>query len=216
MPVLLKKVGQAKDSEAVLLRLVDLIITIERRTTYLSLLIESTPALDTLIILATRSPWIISFLSSHPVLLDELMHPVTLYAPPKKDALELEMDTRMAKIDPHDLEYLLEELNIFRQVNTLRVAAADVSGDYPLMKVSDHLTYIAETVLSRVLRISWQIVATKYGVPRIWQGTGLTIAGLPLWHTARWGAGNGVQVRPGPGVFVPRRARLYRRRGSVH
>jgi [glutamine synthetase] adenylyltransferase / [glutamine synthetase]-adenylyl-L-tyrosine phosphorylase len=180
VPVLLKKVGQAKDSEAVLLRLVDLIITIERRTTYLSLLIESTPALDTLIILATRSPWIISFLSSHPVLLDELMHPVTLYAPPKKDALELEMDTRMAKIDPHDLEYLLEELNIFRQVNTLRVAAADVSGDYPLMKVSDHLTYIAETVLSRVLRISWQIVATKYGVPPDLAGDGIDHCGFAI------------------------------------
>ncbi|MCA1785299.1 MAG: bifunctional [glutamate--ammonia ligase]-adenylyl-L-tyrosine phosphorylase/[glutamate--ammonia-ligase] adenylyltransferase, partial [Desulfobacteraceae bacterium] len=108
VPVLLKKVGQAKDSEAVLVRLMDLIITIERRTTYLSLLIESTAALDTLITLATRSPWIISFLSSHPVLLDELMHPDTLYDPPKKDALETEMAARMAKIDDHDLEFLLE------------------------------------------------------------------------------------------------------------
>jgi [glutamine synthetase] adenylyltransferase / [glutamine synthetase]-adenylyl-L-tyrosine phosphorylase len=165
VPVLIKKVGKTKDSEAVLVRLVDLIITIERRTTYLSLLIENTQALDTLITLAEKSPWIISFLSSHPVLLDELLHPAALYAPPKKEALEREMAARMAKIDPHDLEYLLEELNIFRQVNTLRVAAADVSGDYPLMKVSDHLTYIAETVLARVLHISWHIVSTKYGVP---------------------------------------------------
>jgi [glutamine synthetase] adenylyltransferase / [glutamine synthetase]-adenylyl-L-tyrosine phosphorylase len=165
VPVLLKKVGQAKDSEAVLVRLVDLIITIERRTTYLSLLIENTQALDTLVILAAKSPWIISFLSSHPVLLDELLHPATLYAPPKKAALEREMAARMAKIDPHDLEYLLEELNVFRQVNTLRVAAADVSGDYPLMKVSDHLTYIAETVLAQVLQISWHIVTTRYGCP---------------------------------------------------
>jgi glutamate-ammonia-ligase adenylyltransferase len=165
VPLLLKKAGRAKDSDAVLVRLVDLIITIERRTTYLSLLIENTQALDTLITLAEKSPWIISFLASHPVLLDELLHPATLYALPKKPALEKEMAVRMAKIDPHDQEYLLEELNIFRQVNTLRVAAADVSGNYPLMKVSDHLTYIAETVLARVLRIAWHIVSTRYGVP---------------------------------------------------
>ena len=180
VPVLLKKVGQAKDSEAVLVRLVDLIITIERRTTYLSLLIENTQALDTLVTLAAKSTWIISFLSSHPVLLDELLHPATLYAPPKKAALEREMAARMAKIDPHDLEYLLEELNIFRQVNTLRVAAADVSGDYPLMKVSDHLTYIAETVLTRVLRISWHIVTSRYGCPPDLSGDGIDHCGFGI------------------------------------
>ena len=180
VPVLLKKVGQARESEAVLVRLVDLIITIERRTTYLSLLIENSQALDTLITLATKSPWIISFLASHPVLLDELMHPATLYAPPKKAALEKDMAVRMAKIDPHDLEYLLEELNIFRQVNTLRVAAADVSGNYPLMKVSDHLTYIAETVLAQVLGISWHIVATKYGVPPAPAGDGSDHCGFAI------------------------------------
>ncbi|MCA1786249.1 MAG: bifunctional [glutamate--ammonia ligase]-adenylyl-L-tyrosine phosphorylase/[glutamate--ammonia-ligase] adenylyltransferase, partial [Desulfobacteraceae bacterium] len=112
--------------------------------------------------------------------LDELMHPDTLYDPPKKDALETEMAARMAKIDDHDLEFLLEELNIFRQVNTLRVAAADVSGDYPLMKVSDHLTYIAETVLSQVLRTSWQIVATKYGVPPDLAGDGIDHCGFAI------------------------------------
>jgi glutamate-ammonia-ligase adenylyltransferase len=180
VPVLLRKAGQAKDSEAVLVRLVDLIITIERRTTYLSLLIENFQALDTLITLAEKSPWIITFLASHPVLLDELMHPASLYALPKKAALEKEMAVRMAKIDPHDQEYLLEELNIFRQVNTLRVAAADVSGNYPLMKVSDHLTYIAETVLTRILQIAWHIVSTRYGVPPHLTGNGIDDCGFAI------------------------------------
>jgi glutamate-ammonia-ligase adenylyltransferase len=94
------------------------------------------------------------------------MHPATLYAPPKRDALEQEMADRMKKIDPGDVEYLLEELCIFRQINTLRVAAADVSGNYPLMKVSDHLTYIAETVLAQVLKIAWDIMTRKYGIPQ--------------------------------------------------
>ncbi|MCF8074585.1 MAG: bifunctional [glutamate--ammonia ligase]-adenylyl-L-tyrosine phosphorylase/[glutamate--ammonia-ligase] adenylyltransferase [Desulfotignum sp.] len=180
VPVLLRKAGQAKDSEAVLVRLVDLIITIERRTTYLSLLIENFQALNTLITLAEKSPWIITFLASHPVLLDELMHPASLYALPKKAALEKEMAVRMAKIDPHDQEYLLEELNIFRQVNTLRVAAADVSGNYPLMKVSDHLTYIAETVLTRILQIAWHIVSTRYGFPPQLTGNGIDDCGFAI------------------------------------
>jgi glutamate-ammonia-ligase adenylyltransferase len=90
------------------------------------------------------------------------------------------MAVRMAKIDPHDQEYLLEELNIFRQVNTLRVAAADVSGNYPLMKVSDHLTYIAETVLTRILQIAWHIVSTRYGVPPHLTGNGIDDCGFAI------------------------------------
>jgi glutamate-ammonia-ligase adenylyltransferase len=166
MPMLVKKAGQEKEAQSILSKLIDLIITIERRTCYLSLLIENKGALDTLIVLAQKSPWIITFLSQHPVLLDELMHPATLYAPPKKAALEREMADRMKKISSGDVEYLLEELCIFRQINTLRVAAADVSGNYPLMKVSDHLTYIAETVLTQVLKIAWDIVTQKYGLPQ--------------------------------------------------
>jgi glutamate-ammonia-ligase adenylyltransferase len=165
IPVLVKKISEQEEPETILVKLIDLIITIERRTCYLSLLIENKGALETLITLARKSPWIITFLSNHPALLDELMHPATLYFPPGRQALEKEMEARMAAIPPGDMEFLLEELCIFRQVNTLRVAAADVSGNYPLMKVSDHLTYIAETVLDQVLRISWDIVTRKYGVP---------------------------------------------------
>ena len=166
IPVLVKKIGQQNDSDAVFVKLIDLIITIERRTCYLSLLLENERALETLITLAQKSPWIITFLSNHPALLDELMHPDTLYSPPDKQALEKEMEIRMATIPPGDLEFLLEELCIFRQVNYLRVSAADVSGNYPLMKVSDHLTYIAQTVLVQVLQISWNIVTQKYGIPQ--------------------------------------------------
>ncbi|MCK5837417.1 MAG: bifunctional [glutamate--ammonia ligase]-adenylyl-L-tyrosine phosphorylase/[glutamate--ammonia-ligase] adenylyltransferase, partial [Desulfobacula sp.] len=158
IPVMIKKIGEQDDPDTVLTKLIDLIITIERRTCYLSLLLENKGALKTLITLARKSPWITSFLSKHPASLDELMHPATLYSPPGKRALEKEMMIRMADIPPDDIEFLLEELCIFRQINMLRVSAADVSGNYPLMKVSDHLTYIAETVLAQVLQISWNIV----------------------------------------------------------
>jgi len=178
VPRLIKKVGEHPDAEEVMAKLIDLVATIERRTCYLSLLIENNRALDTLIVLARKSPWIISFLSRHPVLLDELMTPETLYSPPKRDMLEQEMESRMARFPKGDLEYLLEELNIFRQINTLRVAAADVSGNYPLMKVSDHLTWIAETILNQAVASSWQIVTEKYGYPEGMEGNGIEGCGF--------------------------------------
>ena len=178
LPHLIKKVGEHPDSDEVMAKLIDLVATIERRTCYLSLLIENKGALDNLIVLARKSPWIISFLSRHPVLLDELMDPVSLYSPPKRDMLELEMERSMARVPKGDLEHLLEELNIFRQINTLRVAAADVSGNFSLMKVSDHLTWIAEIILNQVVASSWQIVTEKYGYPKGMEGKGVEGCGF--------------------------------------
>ena len=165
VPVFIKKARDRNDSEVVFNRLIDLIITIERRTCYLSLLMENTEAINVLTMLAEKSPWIISFLSMHPVLLDELLDPRTLYIPPSRHDLKDDIKIRMDRTPCHDLEFQIEELCIFRQINTLRVAAADISGDYPLMKVSDHLTFIAETVLDKAIEISWKIISEKYGTP---------------------------------------------------
>ncbi|MBF0240930.1 MAG: bifunctional [glutamate--ammonia ligase]-adenylyl-L-tyrosine phosphorylase/[glutamate--ammonia-ligase] adenylyltransferase [Desulfamplus sp.] len=168
--VSIKSVGNenfALNPETVLKRLVDLIITIERRTCYLSLLIEKPQALDNLVNLAAKSPWVISFLSLYPALLDELLAPSTLYTPPNRSDMQRDIERRMAHIPVDDFEFQLEELCIFKQVMMLRVAAADLSGNYPLMKVSDRLTEIAETVMNKVLEISWKHTVKKYGVPSI-------------------------------------------------
>jgi len=191
IPLLVRKISEHSDPELILIKLIDLIITIERRTCYLSLLIENESALETLITLAKKSPWIITFLSNHPALLDELMHPATLYSPPNRDALEKEMKDRMAAIPKGDVEFILEELCVFRQVNMLRVAAADVSGNYPLMKVSDHLTYIAETVLTQVLQVSWDIVTQKYGLPENILSGGLDCCGFAI---AAYGKVGGLEM----------------------
>jgi len=166
VPVLLQKVAQCKNPNTVLIRLIELIITIESRACYISLLLENKGALDTLSVLAEKSPWIISFLSKHPALLDELLDTKTLYSPPAKKELQGLLERRVSKVPDNDIEFLLEELSLFKQTNTLRVAAADISKNYPLMKVSDKLTYIAETVLDEALKISWNIVVAKYGRPQ--------------------------------------------------
>jgi glutamate-ammonia-ligase adenylyltransferase len=180
VPLLVKIISKQEESDDILVKLIDLIVTIERRTCYLSLLVENKSALETLVIFARKSPWIINFLAGHPALLDELMQPETLYSPPKKEALEKEMAQRMSALPKGDVEVLLEELCVFRQVNMLRVAAADISGNYPLMKVSDHLTYIAETVLSQVLDICWQTVVKKYGVPQSIKRQGIEHCGFTI------------------------------------
>ncbi len=166
VPLLLQKVCQHGDGAAILGQLIELVITIERRTCYLSLLVENQVVLDTLIVLARKSPWIIAFVSRHPAVMDELLHPDTLYSPPDRKSLEREMAQRMAKSPEDDPEFLLGELNMFCQVNLLRVAAADVNGNFPLMEVSNHLSWIAQIILQQIFAIAWNIMVKKYGVPQ--------------------------------------------------
>ena len=74
------------DPDEVLHRLLDLVAAIARRTAYLSLLSENPVALSQLVRLCAASPWIAGYLEAYPSLLDELLDPRSLYAPPRRAA----------------------------------------------------------------------------------------------------------------------------------
>ncbi|MDP2643859.1 MAG: bifunctional [glutamate--ammonia ligase]-adenylyl-L-tyrosine phosphorylase/[glutamate--ammonia-ligase] adenylyltransferase [Desulfobacterales bacterium] len=165
IPLVLKEVSASEHPDMTLKRIFDLIKTIQRRTCYIALLLENASALTHMVKLADASPWIVSFLSRHPVLLDELLDPRSLYAPSTKDELRDKLHQRLAKVAADDLEYQLEELCIFKQTQTLHIAAADVSGALSLMRISDHLTWLAEVILEEVLDLSWDHLVKKHGRP---------------------------------------------------
>lgn len=165
IPLLLKEAGASKHPIPVLNRLLDLIMTIVRRTCYIALLVENPTALSHLVRLCDASPWIVTFLTRHPLLLDELLDPRTLYTPPDRIRLEHELRQRLAHMPPEDLEHQMDELRVFKQANTLRIAAADVTDALPLMKVSDHLVDIAELIIEKALELAWNHLVDKYGRP---------------------------------------------------
>ena len=165
MPRFLTEVGVCDHPLSTLHRIIDLVKTIERRTSYLALLLESPTALSHLVKLSSASPWIASFLARHPVLLDELLDPRTLYQPPPKSDMAAGLTHRLSAIALDDLEYQIEQLCIFKQINVLRVAAADVTGSLPLMRVSDYLSEIAETILSQVVDLAYNHLVSKHGIP---------------------------------------------------
>ena len=165
MPRVLEAAAASDDPETVLDRVLKILKSIQQRISYLSLLLEYPTALTHLIRLVGASPWIAAFLSRHPVLLDELLDPRTLYSPPGPDALRQGLSRQLATVPDDDPEYQIEALCIFRQINMLRVAASDITNVLPLMKVSDHLTWIAETILEKVVEISWNDLVARHGRP---------------------------------------------------
>nr|MBL0714437.1 bifunctional [glutamate--ammonia ligase]-adenylyl-L-tyrosine phosphorylase/[glutamate--ammonia-ligase] adenylyltransferase [Desulfobacterales bacterium] len=165
IPQMLQTAAEAGKPDQTVHRIVDILVSIGRRATYLALLAENPPVLRHLVQLAGASHFIATLIARRPVLLDELLDPRTLYAPPGRDELEAELRTLVTKTPPDDLEFLIESICIFRQVNTLRVAAADVTGALPLMRVSDHLSELAEVILQEVVGLAWTHLVAKHGQP---------------------------------------------------
>lgn len=170
MPLLLGAVGQGEQPDITLQRLLHLVETIARRSAYLALLVENPMALSQLVRLCGASPWIASQLAHSPLLLDELLDPRSLYAPPRRSALSNELRQRMLYVAPDDQEAQMDALRHFKQANTLRVAAADVMEAVPLMVVSDHLTELAEVLLEETLTLAWRHLVARHGHPACGEG----------------------------------------------
>ncbi|MFP4475966.1 MAG: bifunctional [glutamate--ammonia ligase]-adenylyl-L-tyrosine phosphorylase/[glutamate--ammonia-ligase] adenylyltransferase [Desulfatibacillaceae bacterium] len=165
VPMVAAEAAKTGQPAVVLGRMADIVEAVCQRTNYLALLQEEPQVLALLAGLCDATPLVSRQVASHPVLMDELVDPRMLYSPPDRDGLRRELASRMGRCPDGDLEVQMEDLRIFKQVNTLRVIAADVSGALPLMKVSDRLTWIAEAVLEQVLDLAWKHVSARFGKP---------------------------------------------------
>ncbi|MDU2732727.1 MAG: bifunctional [glutamate--ammonia ligase]-adenylyl-L-tyrosine phosphorylase/[glutamate--ammonia-ligase] adenylyltransferase, partial [Mixta calida] len=165
MPRLLNEACARVDADSTLRRLIPLLLGVVTRTTYLELLTESPGALKQLIRLVAASPMIASQLARYPLLLDELLDPATLYQPTATDAYRDELRQYLLRIPEEDEEQQLEALRQFKQVQQLRIAAADIAGTLPVMKVSDHLTWLAEAMIQAVVQQAWNMMVQRYGRP---------------------------------------------------
>ena len=166
MPHLLSDVCSRADAPVPLSRLTPLLSGIITRTTYLELLSEFPGALKHLISLCAASPMIASKLARYPLLLDELLDPNTLYQPTATDAYRDELRQYLLRVPEEDEEQQLEALRQFKQAQLLRVAAADIAGTLPVMKVSDHLTWLAEAIIDAVVHQAWVQMVARYGQPK--------------------------------------------------
>ncbi|MBL4711632.1 MAG: bifunctional [glutamate--ammonia ligase]-adenylyl-L-tyrosine phosphorylase/[glutamate--ammonia-ligase] adenylyltransferase, partial [Gammaproteobacteria bacterium] len=155
-----------KQSNKVFESLLQVIEKVCNRTVYLVLLVENKAVLEQLIKLAIASPWVVSQISRTPILLDELIDPERLYSPPTRENLQFELNQIMERIDVDDEEQRMDALRVFKHVNVLRVAAADLTKAIALMVVSDKLSEIAEVIINKAVALSWHTISQKYGVPK--------------------------------------------------
>lgn len=165
MPMVIGAVAQVDNSDSTLQRVIEIIEHVATRSVYMLLLIENPLALSQLVKLCELSSWVTRYISQHPLLLDDLLDPRSLYIAASKESLQQECFKKIAETDPTDEERNADVVRHFKQSNILRVAAADLANAVSLMRVSDHLSWIAEVVLDITLEQAWSYMVERHGRP---------------------------------------------------
>ncbi|HKT32954.1 MAG TPA: bifunctional [glutamate--ammonia ligase]-adenylyl-L-tyrosine phosphorylase/[glutamate--ammonia-ligase] adenylyltransferase [Gammaproteobacteria bacterium] len=166
MPRLLETAATASSPAETFRRLLRVIEAIGKRSAYLALLVERPTALQHLVRLAAGSGWLTDLVARSPLLLDELIDPRIFSEFPTQESLQRELETTFTDIPLDDLEAQMDALRQFQQAAVVRVAAVDLAGEAPLMKVSDFLTWIAEQVIRKALDIAWRHMRAHHGEPQ--------------------------------------------------
>ncbi|MDB5987394.1 MAG: bifunctional [glutamate--ammonia ligase]-adenylyl-L-tyrosine [Nevskia sp.] len=156
---------QQEDPDTALLRTLQVVGALAGRGTYLALLRDSATARAQLVRLSAASPWIADLLSQTPALLDTLLDARLATEAPQRAELQDTLTARAAGIGS-DIEEQMDLLRRYRQEMTLRIAAADLAGSLPLVKVSDRLTWLAEAIVAQALGFARTQLETQFG-PRL-------------------------------------------------
>lgn len=179
MPQLLRQVVSQQHPIYLLERILTVIRAVMSRTAYIELLAENPGAREQLCKLCAASPWVSEQLAQHPMLLDELIDPQQLYQLIGLQEYPAVLAEYLTRIPERDLERQMDALRQAKQALQLKIAAADISGALELMKVSDHLSYLAQAVIAEVVAMAWGQLTDKHGAPpsKSLQDTGFAVLG---------------------------------------
>lgn len=163
---LLQAAKNTSEPPQTVLRFLDLIEAVARRSAYLALLTEHPGALRRVAAVLSASPWAAKFLTQHPLLLDELMVERSCDLPSSwhEERHELETALTHATLDDGsaDIEKRLNILREFHQLWTFRLLAIDIAGRITVEKLADHLSALADVLLEVVLEQAWAKLPKKH------------------------------------------------------
>ena len=155
---------QAADSvsrSATLNRLLDFFDTIARRSAYLALLTEYPHTLARVIRMMAASDWAAKYLTRHPVLMDELLDDAILHTEPDWQAFAQECRQRLEAFDG-DTERQMDVLREQHHAQLFRLLAQDLDGVLGVERLADHLSALADVLISVTLEAVWQTLSGKH------------------------------------------------------
>jgi [glutamine synthetase] adenylyltransferase / [glutamine synthetase]-adenylyl-L-tyrosine phosphorylase len=150
---------------ATLGRLLDFFEAIARRSAYLSLLAEYPHTLDRVIRMINASGWAATFLTQHPILLDELLDDRGSGAD-DIPVLAASLDGQLAAA-AGDTERQLDILRETHHAQLFRLLALDLAGELSVERLADHLSALADAIVAATVKWAWRTIASRHReVPR--------------------------------------------------
>ncbi|EJN06407.1 bifunctional [glutamate--ammonia ligase]-adenylyl-L-tyrosine phosphorylase/[glutamate--ammonia-ligase] adenylyltransferase [Herbaspirillum sp. YR522] len=154
------------DHLAAFTRLLDFLDAIARRAAYLALLTEYPHALKRLVRMIGASGWAATYLTQHPILLDELLDDRNLKAASDWVAFAAHCQ-RQLDTAPGDTERQMDILRELHHTELFRLLAQDLEGDWSVEKLADELSALADILVDVTIKAVWQTIAQRHReVPR--------------------------------------------------
>ncbi len=142
-------------------RLLDFLEAIARRSSYLSLLTEYPHTLERVIDMMHASAWAATFLTQHPILLDELLDERIRNAVFDPVTLARDLDGQLAVYEG-DTERQLDILREVHHAQLFHLLAQDLAGDLTVEKLADYLSELADVIVAAVVHAAWKTVAKRH------------------------------------------------------
>jgi [glutamine synthetase] adenylyltransferase / [glutamine synthetase]-adenylyl-L-tyrosine phosphorylase len=161
VPRFIDEAAKTADPGTTLARCLEFIESVSRRAAYLALLQEHPQALERVATMLASSSWAASYLTRHPIVLDELLDARVLFAEPDLAAFSRSMRAAMAEHedDPET------QMNLMREVHhgeIFRLLAQDLAGELTVERLADYLSLAADIVLATTIDLAWKRVNNRH------------------------------------------------------
>ena len=146
--------------DAALKRLLTFLEAVASRSSYLALLTQSRAALGRLAQLLAASEWAAQYLTTHPILLDELIDERTLNAAPDFIAWSAFAASQLQSCRG-DIEAQMNALREAHHAQVFRLLAQDLQGVLTVEVLADYLSELADRTLELALAECWFALKEK-------------------------------------------------------
>ncbi|MEI7430251.1 MAG: bifunctional [glutamate--ammonia ligase]-adenylyl-L-tyrosine phosphorylase/[glutamate--ammonia-ligase] adenylyltransferase, partial [Betaproteobacteria bacterium] len=163
-PRLIEAAAATQLPDATWQRGLDFFETISRRGAYLALLQQYPQTLRKVAEIIGSSAWAATYLTRHPILLDEVLDP-RLYEIATDWAQFREGVNHRLNDVPGDTEREMDILREAHHAQIFRLLAQDIAGLQTVERLADHLTQLADIVVQNSLDLCWDKLKSRHPAP---------------------------------------------------
>ena len=161
-PRLLASIAETPDPDSTLVTLSRVSDLLGGKSALWELLNENRPSLNLIVTLCAACPYLVSILTSHPGMIDELMDSLVLETLPSLAVLQTELaEVAQGAVDIEPV------LHSFKNAQHLRVGVRDILGKDDIQATHRALSGVAEVCVQHIIVHEHKKLSKKYGLPTI-------------------------------------------------